>query len=83
MWFMFITTIAARRYTSYNLLSKVTTGMVKAATGQSVLEATVGNGLRGAVALFLVIAALFLPVDGVKAINRHRQPGVGAAGEAK
>ncbi len=83
MWFMFITTIAALLYTSYNLLSKVFTGQVKAATGQSLLEATVGNGLMGIVALFLVIAAFFLLVDGIKAINRHRQAGAGLAAETK
>lgn len=75
MWFMFITTIAALLYTSYNLLSKVFTGQVKAATGQTLLEATVGNGLMGFVALFLVVAALILLADGVKAIRRCREPG--------
>ncbi len=83
MWFMFITTIAALLYTSYNLLSKVLTGQVKAATGQTLLEATIGNGLMGLVALFLVIAAFVLLADGIRAINRHRQPGVGVAAEAK
>jgi carbon starvation protein len=73
MWFMFVTTIAALLYTSYNLLSKVFTGQVKAATGQSMLEATVGNGLMGIVALFLVVAAFILLADGIKAINRHRR----------
>lgn len=74
MWFMFVTTIAALLYTSYNLLSKVLTGQVKAATGQSLLEATIGNGLMGIVALFLVVAAFILLADGLKAINRYRQP---------
>jgi len=75
MWFMFVTTIAALLYTSYNLLSQVFTGQVKRATGQSLLEATIGNGLMGIVALFLVIAAFFLLADGLKAINRYRQAG--------
>ncbi|MDP3181370.1 MAG: carbon starvation CstA family protein [Desulfobaccales bacterium] len=83
MWFMFITTIAALIYTSYNLLSKVLTGQVKAATGQSLLEATIGNGLMGLVALFLVIAALVLLYDGIKALRRYREPGAAAAAEAK
>jgi carbon starvation protein len=83
MWFMFITTIAALIYTSYNLLSKVLTGQVKAATGQSLLEATIGNGLMGCVALFLVIAALVLLYDGIKALRRYREPGAAAAAEAK
>jgi len=74
MWFMFVTTIAALLYTSYNLLSKVVTGQVKAATGQSLFEATIGNGLMGIVALFLVVAAFILLADGIKAINRYRRP---------
>lgn len=83
MWFMFVTTIAALLYTSFNLLSKVFTGQVKAATGQSLLEATIGNGLMGLVALFLVVAAFILLVEGIKALNRHRQPGAGLPAEAK
>jgi len=68
MWFMFITTIAALLYTSYSLLSKVAAGQVKG-------EALIGNGLMGVVALFLVIAAIFLLVDGLKALRRYREPG--------
>jgi carbon starvation protein len=68
MWFMFITTIAALLYTSYNLLSKVAAGQVKG-------EALIGNGLMGVVALFLVIAAIFLLIDGLKALRRYREPG--------
>ncbi|OGP71791.1 MAG: hypothetical protein A2Y80_04675 [Deltaproteobacteria bacterium RBG_13_58_19] len=83
MWFMFITTIAALLYTSFNLLSKVFTGQVKAATGQSQLEALVGNGLMGFVALFLVVAAFILLADGIKALRRYREPGAGAVAEAK
>ncbi|MEW6386772.1 MAG: carbon starvation CstA family protein [Thermodesulfobacteriota bacterium] len=83
MWFMFVTTIAALLYTSFNLLSKVFTGQVKAATGQSHLEAIVGNGLMGIVALFLVVAAFFLLADGIKALRRYRQPEAGAMAEAK
>jgi carbon starvation protein len=83
MWFMFITTIAALLYTSFNLLSKVFTGQIKAATGQSLLEATIGNGLMGLVALFLVVAAIILLVEGVKALRRHRQPGVEMPAAAK
>ncbi len=78
MWFMFVTTIAALLYTSYNLLSKVFTGQVKAATGQSLLEATIGNGLMGIVALFLVVAACVLLFDGIKALRLYRPPAVGA-----
>jgi carbon starvation protein len=84
MWFMFITTIAALLYTSYNLLSKVFSGQIKAAAGQSLLEATIGNGLMGVVALFLVIAAFMLLADGLKALKRLRQEkGAGLVAEAK
>jgi carbon starvation protein len=83
MWFMFITTIAALIYTSFNLLSKVLTGQVKAATGQTLLEATIGNGLMGIVALFLVIAAFILLYDGIKALRRYREPGRTLPAEAK
>lgn len=68
MWFMFITTIAALLYTSYNLLSKVAAGQVKG-------EALIGNGLMGIVALFLVVAAIILLIDGLKALRRYREPG--------
>jgi carbon starvation protein len=66
MWFMFITTIAALVYTSYNLFSKVAEGK---ATG----AALVGNCLMGVVAIFLVIMAIFLLADGLKAMQRYRQ----------
>ena len=66
MIFMFITTVAALLYTSYGLLSKVFTGAVKGA------EALVGNTLMGFIGFFLVIAAIILGVEGVKAFNRYR-----------
>ncbi len=65
MIFMFITTIAALLYTSYNLLNKVMSGAVKG-------EALIGNALMGIVGIFLVIAALVLAMEGVKAFNRYR-----------
>ena len=65
MIFMFVTTVAALLYTSYGLLSKVFTGAVKG-------EALVGNTLMGFIGLFLVIAALILGFEGVKAFNRYR-----------
>ncbi|MHB8069474.1 MAG: carbon starvation CstA family protein [Desulfobaccales bacterium] len=76
MWFMFITTIAALLYTSFSLLSKVASGQVKG-------EALIGNGLMGIVALFLVVAAIFLLADGVKALRRYRQPGRAVPAETK
>jgi len=66
MIFMFFTTMAALLYTSYGLLSRVFTGAVKGA------EAVVGNTLMGFVGFFLVIAAIILGVEGLKAFNRYR-----------
>jgi carbon starvation protein len=65
MIFMFFTTIAALCYTSYNLLTKVFTGKVQG-------EALIGNTLMGVVAIFLVIAAIILGIEGVKAFKRYR-----------
>lgn len=65
MIFMFITTIAALLYTSYSLLQKVFSGAVKG-------EALIGNTLMGLVGFFLVIAALILGWEGIKALNRYR-----------
>jgi carbon starvation protein len=65
MVFMFITTIAALLITSYTLLKKVFTGAVHGG-------AVVGNTLMGLVGFFLVIAAIILAIEGVKAIARYR-----------
>ena len=65
MIFMFITTIAALLYTSYSLLNKVLAGAVKG-------QALVGNTLMGLVGIFLVIAAIILGIEGIKAFNRYR-----------
>ncbi|MHC1725566.1 MAG: carbon starvation protein A [Syntrophobacteraceae bacterium] len=65
MIFMFITTVAALLYTSYSLLSKVIEGTVKG-------EAVIGNTLMGAVGFFLVIAALMLGAEGLKAFGRYK-----------
>jgi carbon starvation protein len=72
MIFMFITTIAALLYTSYSLLFKVATGAVKG-------EALIGNTLMGLVGFFLVIAALMLAWEGLKALNRYRSIKAGKA----
>jgi hypothetical protein len=66
MIFMFITTVAALLYTSYGLLYRVFTGVVKGA------EAIAGNTLMGLVGFFLVIAAIILAVEGWKAFGRYR-----------
>jgi carbon starvation protein len=65
MIFMFVTTVAALLYTSYSLFSKVFTGK---ATG----GALIGNMLMGLVAIFLVIAAIILAVEGWKAFGRYK-----------
>jgi carbon starvation protein len=65
MIFMFITTIAALIYTSYSLLQKVLSGAVKG-------EALIGNTLMGLVGIFLVLAALVLATEGIKAFKRYK-----------
>ena len=75
MIFMFITTIAALCYTSYSLLSKVAMGVVKG-------EALIGNTLMGLVGFFLVIAALALGVEGIKAFRRYQAAKGSAGGKA-
>jgi hypothetical protein len=58
--------VAALLYTSYGLLRKVFTGGVKGT------EALIGNTLMGFIGFFLVIAAIILAVEGVKAFGRYR-----------
>ncbi|KPJ63670.1 hypothetical protein AMK68_03365 [candidate division KD3-62 bacterium DG_56] len=70
MLFMFVTTIGALCYTSYNLLSKVS--MSVAGGGELTVGAAIGNALMGVIAIFLVIAALFLAYDGSRALIRLR-----------
>ncbi|MBN2402683.1 MAG: carbon starvation protein A [Spirochaetes bacterium] len=65
MIFMFITTIAALAFTSYNLLEKVFSGAVSG-------EALVGNILMGLVGIYLVVAAIILAVEGIKAFKRYK-----------
>ncbi|MGZ6193198.1 MAG: carbon starvation CstA family protein, partial [Syntrophales bacterium] len=66
MIFMFVTTIAALLYTSFTLLEKVFSGAVKG-------EALIGNTMMGVVGIFLVIAALILGFEGLKAFRRYRK----------
>jgi carbon starvation protein len=65
MIFMFFTTTAALVVTSYRLFRAVFTGAVKG-------EAYIGNILMGLVAIFLVVAAIILAVEGWKAFGRYR-----------
>jgi carbon starvation protein len=65
MIFMFITTTAALIVTSYRLFRAVFSGAVKG-------EAYIGNILMGLVAIFLVVAAIILAVEGIRAFRRYR-----------
>ena len=65
MIFMFFTTTAALIVTSYRLFKQVYSGAVKG-------EALVGNILMILVGIFLVIAAIILAVEGIKAFSRYR-----------
>ena len=76
MIFMFFTTIAALVVTSYRLFKAVFTGTVKG-------EAYIGNILMGLVAIFLIIAAIILAVEGLKAFGRYKAvKAVGAPAKA-
>jgi carbon starvation protein len=66
MIFMFFTTTAALLVTSYRLfVLQVLAGKIKGA-------ALVGDTLMSLVAIFLVVAAIILAVEGVKAFGRYR-----------
>ncbi|HYA91643.1 MAG TPA: carbon starvation CstA family protein [Thermodesulfobacteriota bacterium] len=65
MIFMFFTTIAALVVTSYRLFTAVFTGAVKG-------EAYIGNILMGLVGIFLIIAAIILGLEGLKAFGRYK-----------
>ncbi len=65
MIFMFVTTVAALLYTSWNLLGKVFGGGISG-------EAFVGNLLMGIIGFFLVICALILGYEGIMAFKRLR-----------
>jgi carbon starvation protein len=65
MIFMFFTTTAALLVTAWRLFQQVYLGKVKG-------EALVGNTLMILVAIFLVIAAIILAVEGMKAFSRYR-----------
>ena len=66
MIYMFITTVAALLYTSYSLFVRIFSGKVKGT------EALVGNSLMAVAGFFLVIAALILAVEAIKAFKRYR-----------
>jgi carbon starvation protein len=69
MVFMYITTMAANLVTAYNLWLTVFSRNL----GQPGREiSVVGSGLMIVVALLLVVAALFIGLDGYRAIQRYR-----------
>ena len=65
MIFMFLTTIAALIVTSYRLFTAVFTGAAKG-------QAYIGNILMGLVGIFLIVAAIILAVEGLKAFGRYK-----------
>lgn len=70
MLFMFVTTVGALCYTSYNVLFKAISALA-GGTGLRTAD-IVGNALMGLIGVFLVIAALFLAYDGFRALIRLR-----------
>lgn len=62
MAFMYITTISALCYTSYNLMRKVVT------MPNIPINEAIGNGIVSVIGAFLVLAALILAWDGIKAL---------------
>jgi carbon starvation protein len=73
--FMYITTVAALLYVSlYNALWK---GIITASGSN--LGFTVGNLISAAFGLYMVVAAVILFMDGIRAFNKARETGIAAA----
>jgi len=64
--FMFVTTIAALLITAYNTINQVMT------TPNLPIDKVIGNWLAGLIAIYLVVAALILGWDSLKAFQRFR-----------
>jgi carbon starvation protein len=64
--FMFLTTVLALLITAYNVIKQVLT------TPNLPIDKVVGNWLAGLIAIYLVIAAIILAWDAIKALNRLR-----------
>jgi len=75
--FMFVTTVAALLITAYKVISQVLT------TPNLPIDKVIGNWLAGLIAIYLVIAAIFLAVDAFKAIGQLRAKALPASGKAK
>jgi carbon starvation protein len=75
--FMFVTTIAALGITAFNVFKQVAT------TPDLPIDKLVGNILAGAIAVYLIIAALILAVDAYSAFQRFRTQAVPATSKAE
>ncbi|MEW5870694.1 MAG: carbon starvation CstA family protein [Chloroflexota bacterium] len=75
--FMFVTTIAALGITAFNVFKQVAT------TPDLPIDKLVGNILAGAIAIYLIIAALILAVDAYKAFQNFRTQAAAASSQAK
>jgi carbon starvation protein len=64
--FMFLTTVVALLITAYNVIRQVLT------TPNLPIDRVIGNWLAGLIAIYLVVAAVILAVDAVKALMRMR-----------
>ncbi len=64
--FMYLTTIGALVYTSYNAFAKI-------ASGELPTDRITGSAVAGIIAIFLVIAAIILVWDAIKAIIKFRR----------
>jgi carbon starvation protein len=75
--FMFVTTVFALGITAFNVFKQVAT------TPDLPIDRVIGNILAGAIAVYLIVAALILAVDAYKAFQRFRTQAVPATSEAK
>ena len=64
---MFVTTIAALIITAYNVFAQI------ANTPNMPIDGVIGNVIAGVIAIFLVIAALILAWDAMKAFQRFQE----------
>lgn len=75
--FMFVTTVAALLITAYNVIKQVLT------TPDLPIDKVIGNWLAGLIAIYLVIAAVILAVDALKALTAMRSKALPASDKAK
>ncbi len=75
--FMFVTTVAALLITAYNVINQVLT------TPNLPIDKVVGNWLAGLIAIYLVVAAIILAWDALKALTTIRSKALPASDKAK